>query len=233
MLNIKTNIVSINYEESLSNLLPAAFEKCKNMPQGSGTVRFVQELNNTSKENISRILKCLPKELYNRLLCIIFRLFSNEITENLNSTLQKQLPGSIIKINEILLNQEASGELLLYINNIEIDYTSLINFSSKKLNDGIISWILKIIIPVLSKIPADKQESGLVSFLQNVFIKRKLESVAEKSLLNNGVILKLGEISISQAEDNIIDYNIINYIELEKLEEDFLNILASLLKPLG
>ena len=70
-----------------------------------------------------------------------------------------------------------------------------------------------------------------MSFLQNVFIKRKLESVAEKSLLNNGVILKLGEISISQAEDNIIEY--IELEKLEKLEEDFLNILASLLKPLG
>lgn len=231
MLDIKITILSINYEASLSNLLPAAFEKCKNMPQGSGTIRFIQELNNVSEDNMYRILKCIPKELYDRLLCIISRLFSNEITRNLNAALQKQLPSGIIKINEILLNQEVTGELSLYINNIETDYTSLVNFSSGKVNDGIISWILKTIVPVLSKIPPDKQESGVVSFLHNGFVKKGLESMAEKSLLNNGIILKLGEIAISQAEDNII-----NYIELEKLEEveeDFLNILASLLKPLG
>ncbi len=231
MLNIKINIISVNYEASLSNLLPAAFERYKNMPKGSGAVRFIQELNDVSADSLSRILKCLPKELYNRLLCIISRLFSNEITINLNAALQKQLPGSIIKINEILLNQEASGELSLYINNIETDYNSLINFSSQKINDSIISWILKTIVPVLSKIPPDKQESGLVSFLQNGFIKRKIESMAEKSLLNNGIILKIGGITFSQAQDNIIDY--IELEKLDKVEEDFLNIIVSLLKPLG
>jgi len=55
--------------------------------------------------------------------------------------------------------------------------------------------------------------------------------MAEKSLLNNGIILKIGEITFSQAQDNIIDY--IELEKLDKVEEDFLNIIVSLLKPLG
>lgn len=229
MLNIKAGIVSINYKESLNNLLPAVLEKYKNMPKQNGFIRFFQELNDTSVNDISHILKCLPDNFYNRLLCITTRLYSSEITESINAAIKNQGFGNSIKINEVLLNQESNGRLLLYFNHIEADYSSLIKLSGEKLPDSFISSILKKLIPVLSGIPSHKYEDKILSFLQNSFVKKKLEGLAAKSLLNNGIVLDIDEITFSKTDDNIVEA-----IELESLEyaeEDFLNILASILNP--
>lgn len=229
MLNIKAGILSVNYKASIKNLLPAVLEKYKNMPKQDGAVRFFQELNDASVNDISHILKCLPDNFYNRLLCITARLYGKEITENINAAIKNQGFGSSIKINEILLNQENNGRLLLYLNHVEADYGSLVKLSGEKLPDNFISSVLKKIIPVLSGIPSHKYEDKILAFLQNSFVKKKLEALVSKSLSNNGIILDIDEIVFSKAGDNIVEA-----IELESLEyaeADFLNILASILNP--
>lgn len=229
LLNIKAGISSINYKASLNNLLPAALEKCKNMPKQGGAVGFFQELNDASVNDISHILKCLPDSFYSRLLCITSRLYGCEITKSINSAIKNQGFGNSIKINEVLLNQENNGRLILYLNHVEADYNNLIKLSGEKLPEGFIYFILKKIIPVLSGIPSHKYEDKILSILQNSFVKKGLEGMAGKSLLNNGIVLDIDEIIFSKADDNIVEA-----IELEKLEyaeEDFLNILASILNP--
>ena len=70
-----------------------------------------------------------------------------------------------------------------------------------------------------------KQEKKVLSLLQNSFVRKQLENMAEKSLLKSGIIIKLEGIGFSQTG--------INPVELEKLsqiEKSFLDILVSIIK---
>ena len=241
MLSIKTSIISVNYGESLYNMLPAAVERCKHMEQGSGMLRFVQELNNKSLDNLLKFLDCLPRELYNQLLCIIVKLYNNEITTMANNMVKSQEFGSSIDIGGIFLDHETGGNLSLYINNIEADYGSLIcyakdkgfvdkiiqNISTGKLPRGIVTLVLKTITSMLSGMPSQKLESKLLFLLKQDFIKKKLADNIEKFLLGKGVVIKLGNIELLQLDG--IPYKIEG---LDGMEEKFSDILVSWIKPL-
>ncbi|MFG6347851.1 MAG: hypothetical protein K1W15_03915, partial [Lachnospiraceae bacterium] len=156
---------------------------------------------------------------------IITRLFYNEISENINSALQNQGYGGSLSIGGIVAAGGAGGRLILYVNNIEADFNSLLYLSSEKMSNGILSWILKLISPALSGKDPYKQEKKVLSLLQNSFVRKQLENMAEKSLLKSGIIIKLEGIGFSQTG--------INPVELEKLsqiEKSFLDILVSIIK---
>ncbi len=241
MLSIKTSIISVNYGESLYNMLPAAIERCRNMEQGSGMLRFIQELNNKSLDNLLKFLDCLPRELYNQLLYIIVKLYNNEITSMVNNMVKSQEFGSSININGIFLDREPGGNLALYINNIEADYGSLIcyakdkgfvdkiiqNISTGKLPRGIVTLVLKTITSMLSGMPSQKLESKLLFLLKQDFIKKKLADNIEKFLLGKGVVIKLGSLELLQSEA------IPPKIEgLGEMEEKLSDMLVSWIKPL-
>jgi hypothetical protein len=225
LLNIKTSIISIDYKQTLQKFLPGIIEKGRESQDGSAASRFLQKLDDEDINKIYKIIYGLPDDLYNNLICIITRLFYNEISENINSALQNQGYGGSLSIGGIVAAGGAGGRLILYVNNIEADFNSLLYLSSEKMSNGILSWILKLISPALSGKDPYKQEKKVLSLLQNSFVRKQLENMAEKSLLKSGIIIKLEGIGFSQTG--------INPVELEKLsqiEKSFLDILVSIIK---
>lgn len=225
MLNIKTSIISIDYKQTLQKFLPGIIEKVRESQDGSAASRFLQKLDDEDINKIYKIIYGLPDDLYNNLICIITRLFYNEISENINSALQNQGYGGSLSIGGIVAASGAGGRLILYVNNIEADFNSLLYLSSEKMSNGILSWILKLISPALSGKDPYKQEKKVLSLLQNSFVRKQLENMAEKSLLKSGIIIKLEGIGFSQTG--------ISPVELEKLsqiEKSFLDILVSIIK---
>ncbi len=228
MLSIKTSIISINYGESLYNMLPAAIERCRNMEQGSGMLRFIQELNNKSLDNLLKFLDCLPRELYNQLLYIIVKLYNNEITSMANNMVKSQEFGSSININGILNNIEADyGSLICYAKDKGFVDKIIQNISTGKLPRGIVTLVLKTITSMLSGMPSQKLESKLLFLLKQDFIKKKLADNIEKFLLGKGVVIKLGSLELLQSEA------IPPKIEgLGEMEEKLSDMLVSWIKPL-
>ncbi|MCI9080147.1 MAG: hypothetical protein HFH68_14775 [Lachnospiraceae bacterium] len=225
MLNIKTSINLVDYRKTLQKFLPGIMEKCRESQQGSAASRFLQKLDDEDINKIYKIIYGLPDDLYNNLICIITRLFYNEIAENINSALQDQGYGSSISIGGIVAGNGPGGSLVLYFNNIDADFNNLLYLSSEKISNGILSWILKLVSPAISGKDPCKQEKKVLSLLQNSFVKKKLENMAEKSLLKNGIIIKLDGIEFSQSGSNPIKLE-----KLSKIEKSFLDILVSIIK---
>ncbi len=225
MFNIKTSIISINYRKTLQKFLPGIIEKCRESQDGSAASRFLQKLDDEDINKIYKIIYSLPDDLYNNLICIITRLFYKEISENLNSALHGQGYGSSLSIGGIVAGNAPDGRLTLYFNNIEADFNNLLYLSSEKMSNGILAWILKLISPALSGKDPYKQEKKVLSLLQNSFVKKQLENMAEKSLLKNGIVIKLEGIEFSQTGSKPIKLE-----KLSKIEKSFLDILVSIIK---
>ena len=61
--------------------------------------------------------------------------------------------------------------------------------------------------------------------MQNSFVKKQLENMAEKSLLKTGIVIKLEGIEFSQSGSKPIKLE-----KLSKIEKSFLDILVSIIK---
>lgn len=241
MFDIRITVENINFEKTISSLMPAVLQKCREISRPNLVIRMLLELEDDALTVLLGIMQRLPEDAKVDLLCQLMNGNEKVLTEKFNEYLQKDMWGRNFRFERIYIEKRNSG-IELVGRSVEIDYVELLaneelceTISDKAagfVGFGRFGKILarqagNVLKTVVGAAPEEAEKFGL-KLLQREDMKKRFLKLAQNVLDQRGLEMELKSLFLEQPEkEEIILENNLETIEFSnQLEEELVKALA-------
>lgn len=253
MLTTKFIIGEIDYEKTLTELFPLAYEKLKEADSKNPVLRFFVKMGGEAVPAAIGILQKLDNRTKGEILCSIARLYGQDITLKVNEKFKGDNIGKNISISDIKLTQ-AGENMELYADEVRVDYQGLLSASSIQKTIGeaagnkvqlLGGWFRRKaedyagpLAKTAAAVMPDETERVALNLLQVVNNKEKLIALLEKALQENGIWMKIQDIQFSKGgmgevvSGPVVDISEGGKLFTDELEEEILDAVTEYVKSL-
>lgn len=250
MFQINLSINSINYESILHTVFPTVLEKVKEKDSYNLLFRLVRELDGDGEQVLLALMKYLPEDTKNELICQCLNSYAGTLTRKLNEYLQMDTWGRNFTIGSCFIAKQESS-LVLAAENVRADYQALLSEAGNTQNveqavkrfagNGFIAQMAAKAAAATAEKMAQKYsamtdtelEAAGIGLLNQTMVQNKIQSLLSKALTSKGLDITLGALTVEQVDTTITldDSGIIDSIHLsEELETALLKALADFLR---
>ena len=195
MLNVRFVVTEINYEQTFVNVYPALYKKLNTVQSQNIAVQLLKKLGMDAQEIAVELMTMLDQANRDRLLIYLLESYKEQWLRVIKEYLLANKYGKNFRIEDIQLCQDVSGQLILNVKNIKIDYKGLLHCGLMK--TGGVHGFVGVGIELL---PESAMEQFALTILQNDEIKGKLIEVVETAVIKYGLCLRLGSAQVQKVE---------------------------------
>lgn len=241
MFDIRIAVENINFEETISALMPGILQKCRKISKPNLVLRMLLELEDDALTVLLGIMQRLSKDAKVELLCQLMNGYREVLTEKFNEYLQKDVWGRNFRFQSIYMGKRNNGVELVGCG-IQIDYLALLGEEEirEKIGDkaadfvgvGRFGKILarqagNVLKTAVGAAPEEAEKFGL-RLLQRDDIKERLLKLAQNVLEQKGLKMELKSLFLEQTEEEgLILENNSGTIEFSpELEQELIKALA-------
>lgn len=220
MLTIRIEVVKIDYERCIRSLMERFQMKIQTWSSAGIFARLLEKLGGNAPDIFCCLSKHIPNEGKGMLICELANQYQEKLTEASNKALASNDLGKNIVFGQVKF--EALGEeLFICARNVQVNYSGIMgNEDVKKKVEDTAQWyldstalgkklpglgsVLKGRVSSAARFAAvlmpgeiEKKALQLLAIPEN---KAKLTGLLEKMLVREGLVMKIGEISILNTE---------------------------------
>lgn len=225
-------------------------EKVKEKDSNNLLFRLVTELDGDSEKVLLAMMKYLPEDTKNELVCQCLNSYGATLTRKLNEYLQTDTWGKNFTIGSCYAAKQETG-LVLVAEQVHADYTTLLmeagnaqrvaQTARRFTGDGILGRLAaraaaaaaEQLTQNYSSMSQEALENAAIGLLNQPMVQNKIQSLLSKALTSKGLDISLGALTVEQVDTTITldDNGIIDTIHFsEELETALLKALADFLK---
>lgn len=241
MFDISITVENINFEKTISALMPGILQKCRKISKPNLVLRMLLEMEDDALTVLLGIMQRLSEDAKVELLCQLMNGYGEVLTEKFNEYLKKDALGRNLRFQSIYMRKRNNGVELVGCG-VQIDYVALLDQEEvrEKINDkaadfvgfGKFGKILarqagNVLKTAVGTAPEEAEKFGL-KLLQREEIKERLLKLAQDVLGQKGMEMELKSLFLEQTEEEgIILENNSGTIEISpELELELIKALA-------
>ena len=241
MFDISITVENINFEKTISALMPGILQKCRKISKPNLVLRMLLEMEDDALTVLLGIMQRLSEDAKVELLCQLMNGYGEVLTEKFNEYLKKDALGRNFRFQSIYMRKRNNGVELVGCG-VQIDYMALLDEEEvrEKISDkaadfvgfGKFGKILarqagNVLKTAVGAAPEEAEKFGL-KLLQREDIKERLLKLAQDVLEQKGMDMELKSLFLEQTEEEgIILENNSGTIEISpELELELIKALA-------
>ena len=194
MLTIRLEVERIDYENSISHLLPQVVEHCAGRNRPSEIEKFVGKLGSDAVPVVLRLLGYLKDDVKDDILVWLISAHKERLRAEANEYLSQVLHGDIVRIGYFFAQNQPGSRLVLMASDIKIDYEALLESpvvagSVEQLGErsGFLKGAAKLALQVGSKMSGDSLEKQGAALLGSERVKERLLPALAEALQKVGL----------------------------------------------
>lgn len=210
MLNVEVKLLTVDWEMVLDALLPTVMERAKAMENSSIPIRMLNKLDETSAAAFHTVLRTLPSETRDELICVLLNMYHEKIITMLNNAMKRGEEDGFVTLGDLRVYIQ-DQRLVLNLTDINVDYAQkvgkrqLVQAAARIFHSAIdtvvhygAEWALENHPDlIMNRVRAMLEKQGLQG------IEMKLAMIADASQIADGQppATKLSE----EAQDKLLD----------------------------
>jgi|GEM_PF-4708801 len=233
MLNAIIQVSSINYEKSISVLLPKVVAHLQKESKPNTLIRLFQKLGDASIELTCGILRYVPVDIKTQLIYTLIEQYREVILHQINKALSTNTLGKNFQIGDIRAQKNDSNLLVFTACRVMIDYTGVIDMLA---NEKAGKWggLLKVASNVVSSSHA---ETLALEALAVPRLHAALCRLMQNALARGGVFVEISDVHIQKETErwaaissHVFSEQHTNFVLSSELEDHLLQALVLYLR---
>jgi len=124
MLNLSMEFTNIQYEKTLSALMPMLLDRLNNMDTDSLILRLMQKIGAKSEQSILTIMSQLSVRSKSEVLAFVFRSNKAKLLDGVRAYLESNV-GKTFGLSNAYMDVSENGRIRLYLEDVKMDYYEL------------------------------------------------------------------------------------------------------------
>lgn len=233
MLNAIIQVSSIDYEKSISVLLPKVVAHLQQESKPNTLIRLFQKLGDASIELTCGILRYVPVDVKTQLICTLIDQYREVILHKINKALSTNALGKNFQIGDICTQKTDNNLLIFTAYRVAIDYTGVIDMLA---NEKAGKWggLLRVARNVVSH---SHTETLALEALAVPRLHAALCRLLQNALARGGVFVEISDVRIQKETErwatispHVFAEQHTNFVLSSELEDHLLQALVLYLR---
>lgn len=233
MLNAIIQVSSIDYEKSISVLLPKVVAHLQQESKPNTLIRLFQKLGDASIELTCGILRYVPVDVKTQLICTLIDQYREVILHKINKALLTNALGKNFQIGDIRTQKTDNNLLIFTAYRVAIDYTGVIDMLA---NEKAGKWggLLRVARNVVSH---SHTETLALEALAVPRLHAALCRLLQNALARGGVFVEISDVRIQKETErwaaispHVFAEQHTNFVLSSELEDHLLQALVLYLR---